>query len=254
MPEILRYQPGSFCWTELATTDSRSAKAFYSALFGWTVNDLPITGGGVYALMQIAGKDVAALAGAENHKGENGEGPHWFCYVSVCNAQSVASRAEELGGKILTAAFDVFDSGRMAVIQDPTGAKLGLWEPRAHIGARLGLELNTVCWTELLTPDRGLSTLFYTGLFGWTTKDEGEYTEFLLSGASQAGMMEKKDHRGMSPGWHVYFRVHDCDATTGKARDLGGKVIVPPGDIPGVGRFSTLQDPSGAIFSVIRLE
>ena len=255
MPEILRYQPGSFCWTELATTDMVSARKFYSGLFGWTVNTVPVGETREYTMMQIAGKDVAALAELKNGERERGVLPHWFCFVSVASADRTVSSAEELGGKVLAGAFDVLDSGRMAVIQDPTGAMIGLWEPRNHIGARLGLELNTMCWTELLTPDRRVSGEFYTQLFGWTTKAEGDYTEYLLSGASQAGMIQIEEGWGdVPPRWNVYFRVNDCDDAAARAMDLGGSIIVPPGDIPGVGRFSTLQDPLGAEFSVIRLE
>jgi len=255
MPEILRYQPGSFCWTELATTDPDVAKAFYSALFGWTVHDMPIGDAQTYTMMQIAGKEVAALAVMNGDRRERDNRPHWFCYVSVVSADLTAALAIELGGKVTAPAFDVFDSGRMAVIEDPTGAMLGLWEPRGHIGARLGLEINTLCWTELLTSDRTLSGRFYTQLFGWTTKEGGGYTEYLLSGASQAGMAEMGDDLPVaSPGWSVYFRVSDCDEITSRARELGGQVIVPPCDIPAVGRFSTIQDPTAAIFSVIQLE
>ena len=252
MPEILRYQPGSFCWAELATTNLESAKRFYSGLFGWSVNDIPMGDGTLYSMMQIAGKEVAALAELDSARRQQGILPHWFCYVSVESADRVASMVDDLGGGVVVQPFDVFDSGRMSVISDPAGALFGLWEPRGHIGARYGLEVNTMCWTELVTSDRNRSLDFYASLFGWSVKEDNGYTEYLLSDIPQAGMIHAD--KPVRPSWNVYFRVHDCDEIAERGEAMGGRIIIPPNDIPGVGRFSTLQDPHGAVFSVIRLD
>ena len=254
MPEILRYQPGSFCWSELMTTDPGAMSEFYSILFGWIAEEVARPSGEKSIAMRINGKDVAALKECIDGDGRNAA-PHWFSYVSVLDIGEVAGRASRLGGCVLGTPGGQEDVGRMAVISDPLGARLGLWQPGSRIGARLGLEPNTVCWTELSSPDPVVSAGFYSGLFGWTVRMDRDYFEYSLSGASQAGMVRAGD--GAEPvvsHWSVYFRVSDCDRAAEVVARLGGSVLLSPTDIPGVGRFSRLQDPSGAVFSVVRLE
>jgi predicted enzyme related to lactoylglutathione lyase len=65
-------------------------------------------------------------------------------------------------------------------------------------------------------------------------------------------MMMPAQAQGVPPHWGAYITVDDVDAAAAKATELGGRIIVPPTDIPKVGRFSTLQDPQGAVFSVIK--
>ena len=58
---------------------------------------------------------------------------------------------------------------------------------------------------------------------------------------------------GIPPHWAAYLAVEDCDDTVARAESLGGKVVVPANDIPGVGRFAFVADPQGAVFGVIKL-
>src|SRR3954471_17564092 len=123
MGERTSYAPGTLSWAELATSDADAAKAFYAAVFGWDYEDNPIGDGQVYSVALREGKRVAALFGSD-------QPPHWNCYVTVESADDAAARAAEAGGSVLQDAFDVMDVGRMAVIADPSGANLCLWEPR----------------------------------------------------------------------------------------------------------------------------
>ena len=143
MTEVKSYKPGTFCWADLATTNPTGAKRFYSELFGWKTQDNPLPGGGAYTLARINGGDIAGLMGMP----EKGIPPHWNSYVAVANVDEATNQATSLGGKILAPPMDVMDLGRMAVIQDPSGAELSLWQAKKHIGAgrvggawRVGLE------------------------------------------------------------------------------------------------------------------
>ncbi len=149
MPEYSAHPPGTFCWPELATTDQNAAVAFYRALFGWDVNDIPLGPGETYSMLQLRGKPVAAAHTPRREDGANP--PHWASYVSVVSADDSTRRARELGGTVVEAPFDVMDVGRMSVLQDPSGAVFALWQPKRHIGASIMGEPNTLCWTELLT-------------------------------------------------------------------------------------------------------
>ena len=94
--------------------------------------------------------------------------PHWNAYVTVANVDEAAKKAESLGAKVLAPPFDVMDYGRMAVLQDPTGAVFQVWQAKTHIGAQILNEPGALCWTELSTRDTKAAEAFYTKLFGWT--------------------------------------------------------------------------------------
>ena len=112
-------------------------------------------------------------------------------------------------------------------------------------------------WFESMTTDVAKCVPFYQSLFGWTpeTMDMGDfkYTTFKLDGEYVAGMMAIQPDMGPMPAhWGVYFNVADVDAAAQKATDLGATVMVPPQDIPDVGRFCVIRSPQGVAFCVIR--
>ena len=183
--------------------------------------------------------------------------PHWNSYVTVTNVDESAKKAESLGAKVLAPPFDVMDAGRMAVLQDPTGAVFQIWQPNKHIGAMILSESGALCWTELTTSDPKAAEAFYTRLFGWVPKHGGvgtpmEYTEFSVDGTPSIGMMKKPEQMPahIPSYWMPYFQVDSCDASTEKAKSLGGRVMVGPQDIPNTGRFTIVNDPQGAKFAL----
>lgn len=110
------------------------------------------------------------------------------------------------------------------------------------------------CWYELTSPDPAASAAFYSGLMGWTWADSGmPGMDYRLAsrGAGQIAGMTKAEP-GQPLGWLIYYAVDDCDATAAQAAGLGAKIIVPPADIPGTGRFSILIDPQGAGFGLLQ--
>ncbi|MDP7668077.1 MAG: VOC family protein [Rhodospirillales bacterium] len=119
-------------------------------------------------------------------------------------------------------------------------------------------------WNELVTSDRDACREFYGALLGWTTKEmpmpegagPGAYTIW-VAGNTDAGGMFKLDenHMGekMPSHWMAYVSVADVDATAAKVENLGGQIRVPPRDIPGVGRFCVITDPTGAWVSLMTM-
>jgi predicted enzyme related to lactoylglutathione lyase len=259
MAEYSSHVPGTFCWPELATTDQPAAVSFYRSLFGWDVNDVPIGPTGTYSMFQMRGKEVGAAYTMRPEERQHGAPPHWNAYVSVANTDETVNRAKELGAKVLAPAFDVMDSGRMAVLQDPTGAVFQIWQPKNHIGVKIMREPGALTWTELATRDTEAARTFYTSLFGWKEKTSTgagmTYTEFIVGDTPFAGMMEMNAQMvamGVPPNWLTYFQVADVDATAKKATELGATLAVPPMDIPNTGRFSVIQDPQGAAFAIYK--
>ncbi len=249
------YAPGTFCWADLGTPDSAAAKRFYTSLFGWAFDDRPIGSDAAYTMFNVDGKAVAALYQEPIREGTP---PHWLSYISVDSADHTVAVARDLGGAIIDDAFDVFDVGRMAVIQDPTGGVVALWEPKRHIGAAVVGEVNTICWNELATTDTSAAGRFFQDLLGWGAETQQlgtvAYTLFKRGDASAAGMMQiGADWAPVPPHWLVYFAVDDCDTSAARAKSLGATVRVPPSDIGGIGRFAVIEDPHGAAFAIIRL-
>src|SRR5262245_16835108 len=228
MADFSSHAPGTFSWVELATSDQSAGVAFYKALFDWTVNEQPMGPGETYSMFQLRGRDVAAASGQRPEERQNSVPSHWNLYVTVTNADQSAKRAEELGGRVLAPSFDVMDVGRMAVVQDPTGAVFNLWQPKRHIGAQVLNEPGALCWSELTTRDTKGAESFYTKLFGWTAKHGApsggmEYTEFSIQGQPSIGMMDMPAQmpRSVPSYWMPYFQVVDCDGSVAKAKQLG---------------------------------
>lgn len=258
MPERTELLPGSFCWPELATPDLAKSKTFFSGLFGWESVDVP-SAGGTYTIFKLRGLDVAAARSLSEKECGEGIPAYFMTYVSAASADEAAEKAKELGGKVLYGPFDVEGIGRMAVVADPEGVVFALWEARGHIGARLVGEDHTLCWTELVTKDPAGAKAFYGGLFGWTWKasetSEVEYWETYREGQPIGGLLPMKGEwwGEVPPHFMPYFLVADCEAAVRKASELGGGAAVPATEIPHVGKFAVLRDPTGAHFSVIAM-
>lgn len=247
---------GRFCWPEANVKDPEAAKRFYTGLFGWQVRQEP---NGGYAEWQIGGKSLGGLIGLGERE-KMGVPPHWMGYVAVADCDATAANAKEKGGKVLHGPFTLEGVGRFAAIEDPTGAHFCLYQA-ARPGEKPPMGVpGTMCWNELMTRDTEKAKAFYTSVLGWDANampmdcPGGVYTLFLQGGAMAAGMMgmDAPQFEGIPPHWMIYFSVEDCDATASKAASLGGKVCVPPQDIPNIGRFAVIQDPQGAVFSILR--
>jgi len=246
MPVIDKYEPGMFCWIELATNDAAAAKSFYKSVFDWTINDNPMPDGSVYTMLQVDGQSLGALYESKDAR------PVWNSYVSVTNVDESAQRAQENGANVVAPPFDVMDVGRMAVIADPAGASLCLWQAGKTIGATVRGDNNTLCWNELMTPDIERAREFYKTLFGWNLKVTPEYTEIDLGSTGIGGMMQiTPEMQGMPTAWTPYICVADADATVAKIKSGGGQVFMGPHEIPNVGRFAVCADPQGAMFNII---
>jgi predicted enzyme related to lactoylglutathione lyase len=261
MADFTSHTPGTFSWPELSTSDQKGGVAFYRGLFGWDLNEQPMGPGDTYSIFQMRGKPVGAAYTMRPEEKQGGAPPHWNSYVTVANVDESAKKAASLGGKVIAPPFDVMDAGRMAVIQDPTGAFFQIWQKNRSIGAEILNEPGALCWTELTTSDTKAAEAFYTGLFGWTPKHSApssqmEYTEFSVNGQPSIGMMAKPAQMPahIPSYWMPYFQVDNTDASVTKATGLGGKVMVPAQDIPGTGRFAIVTDPQGAMFAVFEFK
>jgi predicted enzyme related to lactoylglutathione lyase len=259
MTNIDKYAPGSFCWIELGTTDQKAAKEFYGALFGWKADDMPIGENHFYTMFKLGDRTAAAGYTLRPDEKSHGVPPHWNLYVAVENADKSAKRATEAGGKVLKAPFDVYDAGRMAVIQDPTGAAFCIWQTKGNAGVGIAGVDGTLCWADLSTPDPDRARKFYSILFGWELNDDTDddppsgYVH-VQNGEEFIGGISPVAHRDphIPPHWLPYFQTSNCDATAAQAKKLGAKFCLEPMTMENVGRFGVLADPQGATFAIFQ--
>jgi hypothetical protein len=208
-------------------------------------------------MFTLAGRDAAALYSLAEVPGERGVPSRWNTTVAVASADAGALTAESLGGTVVSGPFDVGTSGRLAVVKDPQGAALCLWEPRERSGIGVEGEIGSLCWTELSTTDVDAARRFYGGLFGWTFKRSAgsgadAYTEIAAGKRFIGGILAiGKDREPARPSWGPTFRVADCDVTVAEAKAGGARVLAGPSDIPNLGRYALLSDPQGAAFAAI---
>ena len=251
MGERTSHAPGTFSSVDLATSDSDAAKSFYGALFGWQSEDMD-GAGGTYTIFRLDGKHVAGCF--EGAGGGAGVPPHWNSYVTVQDVDASVAKATELGGSVLMQAQDVAQIGRMAVIADPAGAGVALWEPRGMIGAELVNAPGAACWNDLGTTDLDAAMAFYGELFGWTFEEVPgvESRHRIRNRETENGSLylQGADERGVPPNWLVYFATADLQGSDARVTELGGQVVVDPLEVAAGGRVSVVTDPQGAAFGL----
>jgi hypothetical protein len=251
MGERSEYTPGTFSWADLATTDQPAAKAFYGALFGWQADDMPIGDGLVYSMMKAGSKQVAGIGPQPEAQRDAGAPPAWNSYVSVVDADATVERVKELGGTAHAPAFDVFDAGRMAVLQDPQGAFFEIWQPRGHTGAQLVNAPGALAWNDLNTSDVDGAAAFYGELFGWTfTPHENSPEPYLVimnGGRGNGGISALQTPA--PPHWLPYFAVEEIDAALASVVELGGRTLAGPIEIA-IAKIGIVSDPQGAVFAI----
>ncbi|MGH2952764.1 MAG: VOC family protein [Solirubrobacterales bacterium] len=270
MSERDGYAPGVPCWIDTWRADAQAAASFYAQLFGWEAEDtMPAGSPGEHFICRLRDRDVAAI-------GSRPDGvpaaAMWATHVWVESADETAAKAVEAGGSVVVEPFDSLDSGRMAMIADPAGAALGVWQPGAHRGAQLVNEPGAWSMSALNTRDPDGAMEFYGALFGWGGDTfelgDAEVTLFRLPGY-EGGEPEQPVPRDViatmlplgdehpadaPPHWSVDFWVDDVGAAADAAGRLGGAVVAPPYDIPAARmRQAVLADPQGAAFSVTKV-
>jgi uncharacterized protein len=267
------YPAGVPCFVDTLTADVHAAKDFYGAIFGWEFagpGPMPGDPAGEYFVARVEGDDVAGvgtLPAPRAGGGESGDGmpPAWTTHVSVESADAAAAQAESAGGAVLVEPFDVPPAGRMAVIADPAGAVLCVWQGGERVGAGRVNEASAWAMSLLSTPDPTAAAAFYRELFGWEAEEFAPSTWLFRRPGYVGGepaqpvprdvvaaMTTADPDAGMASAWSVDFWIADAGAAATAAPELGGRVIAAPFQEAGF-RRAILAAPDGATFSVSQL-
>jgi uncharacterized protein len=240
-------------WVDLASSDAAASREFYAKLFGWNIEVNPDPQYGGYALAKINDEQVGGIGPTQSPD----QPTAWSLYIGTDDASAICDKAQTAGGKVVAPAFDVGDQGKMAVLQDPSGAYISVWQAAAMRPFRSEAP-NALGWAELNARGVKNALPFYEQLFGWTTKEsdmgEGQppYIQFEMDGDAIAGAWEMNANipSTVPSYWMVYFNVEDLEGTFKKALELGATEMMAPQAYPG-GRFAIVSDPQGAWFGLL---
>ena len=266
-------ESGTPCWVELQTTDRASATTFYGELFGWRIDDLTATTTAAGHQPDQPGYSVArknndAVAGIACRAPASAITARWATYLAVDDVDEVVRSVGNNGGTVtmgpvniidtvIDASIDTaIDTARIAVVRDPTGATVGLWQSDRLAGTTVVNEDGRLAWIELLTDDVDAAVGFYQRVFGlapqavelsgrpWFSLHSGPATNTPpVAGVVGKLSMQTPNH------WNVYFGCDDIDRTARRAVELGGSVVFGPAPTP-IGPMAGIMDPHGARFSL----
>jgi predicted enzyme related to lactoylglutathione lyase len=247
VPDVDTNQPlGTPTWVDLAVPELQPALDFYGAVFGWEFRVGPEEYG-LYTTCLLRGRPVAAVFVDPSRT------PAWDVYLATPDCDATAALAAEAGATPLQAPDDVMTQGRMAMLRDPVGARVGLWQGRDHVGCQVVNEPGALVRNDLVTPDPGTARRFYARVFGFTLDGNPDMPGFDFTflrrpdGHEVGGVMGAPD--ASSSAWGTAFEVADADEAVRRAAGAGGSS--PGAEEFLYGRLATVRDPFGAEFSVI---
>lgn len=239
---------GTLCWSELRTRAAPHWQNFYTGLFGWSTNDVPIGEDQSYTMVCVGDKTVAAMCTMDEWLPANGLSPFWLNYFAVVSVDDTTEKAHTLGAEIVNAPFDVFDAGRMAVLRDPVGTMVALWQAKTNIGALLTNRAGALARCEFHTRDIARSLGFYRQLFQWQDPHDPSAEVVHLTHADQPIVFVACAGALPTQLCVPCFGVDDYQQATQRAKELGGTILTAPTDVTGLSAL--LRDPQGAVFAI----
>ncbi len=247
------YNFGKFVWFEIKTRTPAEAQAFYTELLPWTTAAMPFPGGS-YTLFEAGERQIGGIAGIE------GEAPpHWLSWISVEDVDATAAAVTANGGTVLAGPMDMPDMMRMAFCADPEGAPFAIMRSTTGDQADTDSYPGIFYWNELMATDAAAAAAFYVTVFGYELQEQdmakmggtGTYRMISSGGKMRGGIMQKPQ-ADIPSMWLPYVHVEDLDATVAMAVAGGAKQPMGVVEVPGMGSFTTLIDPSGAAFAVMQ--
>jgi predicted enzyme related to lactoylglutathione lyase len=251
---MAKARQGTFVWYEHMARDAGAAQAFYGDVVGWKTQ--PFGGGNHPYTMWVGSQGpLGGLMEITPDMAKQGMRPAWMAHVQVDDLDGAVARVRKLGGKVHKEPEAIPTVGRFAVVADPQGAALLLFQPQSGMDEHDPSKDGEFCWNELHTSDSEAGFRFYSDLLGWKILDEmdmgpmGKYRIFGVGDRRLGGMMTIPKGAPMPPMWMFYASTSDLDGAVRKATAKGAKIMNGPMDVPG-GRVAQLTDPQGAPFAL----
>jgi predicted enzyme related to lactoylglutathione lyase len=245
---------GKVVWRDLLTNTPEASRRFYGELFGWEFEAprvfVGVGGGDSYMLIRHNGELIGGMVDT-NALGKTENISQWITTISVSDIDAAAGRVAGAGGKIINAPEPIGDRGRMAVVEDSTGALFAMIQAQGGDPADSEAVQNGWLWDELWTSNVDTATGFYQTVFGFEHKDHAvenadrNYRVLQYGDKPRAGVL-KNPFGDERPVWVNYIRVVDPSAVTARVEELGGRVLVEAQARPIGGEVAFIAGPSGA--------
>ena len=262
MSERDGFPHGVPCWVECLTPDPAATGRFYASMFGWQLEGSgPLPGDGrEYLVARLRDREVAGVAPLPPADAAGEVSPAWFTQVRVDDADAAAERVRAAGGSVIAGPMDLPPVGRLVVLEDPSGARIGAFQPTGRGGAELVNEPGAWSMSALVGADPAAAAAFYGAVFGWDAEEWQGVTLFRLPGfvGGEPAQPVPRDVVAVGmPGdgparWDVDFWTDDADRVAATAAERGGRVLVAPHERAGF-RSVVVADPAGATFSASQL-
>lgn len=245
---------GRFVWYELESSAPEIAAKFYTELIGWTVQEMAM-GDTTYRMIVNDGTPIAGFGSLRDASLP----ARWTSWNYVEDLEASNAKAKELGAKVVHPTTQI-PPGPFSVIEDPQGAELVLFQMSDAPGAKSDgpAAAGSFGWTELHVADPGQGARFYADLLDYNVSEfpmggPEPYRILSVGEANEAGVSGiSEGSPGGAPTWLPYIAVSDIDACHQRAEALGASTVNPPSDVPGVGRFAIIADPTGAEIAIMR--
>ena len=243
---------GQFLWHELLTSDPEAGAGFYSKVLGW--NSRPWDGDTGYTMLGSAAGPVGGARVVGKDALASTAGPNWLTYVGVPDLASALATVEGSGGRVVHPITSIPDGGRYAVITDPQGGVIGLYEPAGDMGGSSGAPAaGPVGWHELTADDTEAALEFYKTLFGWEVlgkvpmgADVGTYYLFGIGTTQLGGAFNRPQRLPPTwPRWLVYLSVPSVTAAVEAVEAAGGQLLNGPHEVPGGAWVAQVVDSHG---------
>lgn len=218
---------GAVCWVDLGVPDVAAAAEFYRALFGWSIAAPDPAG---YRLAAVRGRLVAAFGPAEDPGP-----PYWTVYLRTEDITASVDAVLASGGSVVSPPTQAGDAGTAAVVRDPFGEPLSLWQPGSHTGTHTSGEHGTFGGVQYRTNSPATTAVFLRAVAGWRLTAHHTFTV----GDRVVATCRPRRSESDSP-WLVWFFVSDATDTIARAVRLGARRI----------EHDELKDPWGASFAV----
>ena len=253
---------GDFIWYELMTPDPDEAKAFYDSVVGWDIEPQPSGDMDYRMIRRSDGRNAGGVMRLTSEMASHGARPTWLAYLNVSDVDDAVAKIEAAGGKALMAAFDIPNTGRIALVSDPQGAPFYIMKPIPPANDPNAVSdvfspdaQQRVGWNELQTSDVEAARSFYGSQFGWGSDefmdmgDMGKYRFWDHNGTRLGALFDAGN--GQPPHWRFYIRVPSISAAKSTVEAKGGTVHMGPHQVPTGDWIIVGSDPQGAEFALV---
>jgi uncharacterized protein len=254
---------GMFVWYDLMSTDIDAARAFYTEVVGWKIEDSGMPGPTPYYMLQAAGQPIGGAMQLTPEMLASGARTGWMGHVYTPDVDAMAKVFKDQGGAVHREPTDIPGVGRFAIVSDPYGGVVSLFANDPQYTGSPPLPPGTPgdCgWRELHALDGPAAFKFYSERFGWRSDmvvdmgPMGVYQTFKpAEGEVAHGGMMTKPAEMPAPMWLYYFNVDSVVAAVERAKAAGGTLLMGPHQVPGDFWIAQFLDPQGGMFAVISM-